>query len=81
MHISRLRQTRLASFVDRTEDVACFRTFLSERDKIVFWISGESGLGKSTLLTKLVLETLPPELLVVKLSGSTGRQLEPLDLM
>ena len=34
MHISRLRQTRLASFVDRTEDVACFRTFLSERDKI-----------------------------------------------
>lgn len=54
---------------------------MSERDKIVFWISGESGLGKSTLLTKLVLETLPPELLVVELSGSTGRQLEPLDLM
>jgi hypothetical protein len=81
MRISRLRQSRLASFVDRTEDVAAFKAFLHERDRIVFWVSGESGIGKTTLLTKIVIETLPPGLLVIELSGSTGRQLEPFDLM
>ncbi len=81
MRLSRLRQARLASFVDRTLEVSAFRAFLNESNKVLFWIYGESGLGKSTLLTKLIAESLPPGCLVVELSGSTARQLEPLDLM
>jgi len=81
MVASRLRQARLARFVDRGEELSKFQAFIRSEEMTLFWVSGESGLGKSSFLTKLLVEAIPRDLIVVELSGSNARQADPVDLM
>jgi len=81
MPLSRLRQNRLAIFVDRFAEVEAFRRFLGNDDRTVLWIWADGGVGKTTLLSRLAAEGQATGLRVVELSGAAGRQLEPLDIM
>jgi AAA+ ATPase superfamily predicted ATPase len=49
-------ERRLAEFVDRKEEMARFRDMLERDDKLIMLISGDSGLGKSSLFAKMIYE-------------------------
>jgi archaellum biogenesis ATPase FlaH len=49
-------ERRLAEFVDRKAEMQRFREMLDGEDKLIMLISGDSGLGKSSLFARMVHE-------------------------
>lgn len=49
-------ERRLAEFVDRREEMQRFCDLLDGEDKLIMLISGDSGLGKSSLFARMVHE-------------------------
>lgn len=51
-----LQEQRLASFVDRTEELSRFCNLIEDDGKCVYVVWGSSGIGKTSLLARMVHE-------------------------
>jgi len=54
--MERVLQKRLAEFVDRDEEMRRFRTMLKSSDKPIMVVWGEAGIGKTSLLARMIHE-------------------------
>lgn len=54
--MNRLMELRLAQFVDRDEEIARFRRLLESGDQQIMAVWGESGMGKTSLLARMIHE-------------------------
>lgn len=76
-----LQQRRLAEFVDREDEMRRFVLMLEEGDKRIMIVCGGSGLGKSSLLAKMIHECGLRGLRMAEVVWTDTRPLDYLDLM
>lgn len=64
-------QRRLAQFVDRSDEMSMFNEVLANTDILVMVVSAETGMGKTSLLMRMVKECTDKEIAYAKVDWSS----------